>query len=534
LEAKQREDGSEGVKLKIVPEVWQDEDVRTCTFSLLENDMVRSSAATGCTVILLLLALAGCGAHNSTSLPTVTPPSPQDLRPLANQPPNGAGLAFLLTDGSVMFQSTTASDWLKLTPDDVGSYLQGTWSQIASLPAGYAPLYFSSAVLADGRVVIVGGEYNSSAFVLTNQAAIYDPVANSWTALAAPVGWDYIGDSPSAVLPSGQFLVGRKLDMQMALLDPATLQWTAVGSAGKSDFNAEEGWTLLPDGSLLTADVESAPNSERYIPATGTWVSAGNTIVDLHSPGSGCLVYGGGCYNPPGEVGPAVLRPDGTVFATGAKSSAGPGHTAVYIPPISPSDPGTWTAGPDFPNDDNAGDSYAVLLPSGHVLVEGNSGTLYEYDGQTLIPHDQVAQASSLLVLPSGEVIVGGSAVQIYTPSGKPAAAWAPTITTFPASVTRGSTYTISGTQFNGLSQAAGYGDENETATNYPLVRVTNIATGHVYYARTHDHSTMAVATGNAMASTNFDVPMGMEAGASTLAVVVNGISSSGVSIVVN
>ena len=485
---------------------------------------------------VLLLALLGCGTRNNTTI-TTTPP-PQALQPLANQPPNGAGLAFLLTDGSVMFQGQTFFDWYKLTPDESGSYLKGSWSQIASLPTGYAPEFFASAVLADGRVLILGGEYNSGTFVLTNQAAIYDPVADTWTSLAAPAGWDYIGDSPSVVLPSGQFLVGRKLDTQMAALDPATLQWTAVGSAGKSDFNAEEGWTLLPDGSILTVDVKNAPNSERYISSigtpTGTWISAGSTMVDLHSPSGGCLVYPGGCYTPPGEVGPAVLRPDGTVFATGSKSIAGPGHTSVYTPPALLTGPGRWTAGPDFPNDDNAGDSFAVLLPDGHVLVEGDSGTLYEFDGQNLTAGGHVPSGSSLLVLPTGDVIVGGTTVQIYTSSGQASAAWAPAITTFPASLARASTYSISGTQFNGLSQAAGYGDENETATNYPLVRITNQATGHVFYARTHDHSTMAVATGSTVVSTNFDVPPSMETGASSLQVVANGIASASVSVTVN
>jgi len=483
-------------------------------------------------VVILLLAISGCGGHSSTTL-TTTPP-PETLQTLTNQPPDGAGIGFLLTDGSVVFQGNNFSDWSKLTPDDSGSYLHGTWSQIASLPGGYAPLYFASAVLADGRLVILGGEYNFGNFALTNQGAIYDPLADTWTALAPPAGWDYIGDSPSVVLPGGQFLVGRKLDMLMAELDPGTLQWTAMASTGKSDFNAEEGWTLLPDGSVLTFDVLNAPNSERYIPSMQTWVTAGSTMVDLHSPGGSCIPYGGGCYLPPGEVGPAVLRPDGTVFATGSKSTAGPGHTAVYTPPTLLTDPGAWTAGPDFPNNDNAGDSFAVLLTNGHVLVEGNSGTLYEFDGTKLTPGPLVAAGSSLLVLPTGEVIVGGTSVQIYTSSGQPSASWAPSITTFPASVTRGSTYSISGTQFNGLSQAAAFGDEDETATNYPLVRITNQATGHVFYARTHDHSTMAVATGSATVLTNFDVPAAMETGASSLEVVANGIPSPSVSITVN
>ena len=86
-----------------------------------------------------------------------------------------------------------------------------------------------------------------------------------WTPLTPPAGWDYIGDSPSAVLPNGHFIIGRKFDMQMAELDPATMTWTALGHSGKSDWNAEEGWTLMPNGTLLTVDVLNNPNSEHYV-----------------------------------------------------------------------------------------------------------------------------------------------------------------------------------------------------------------------------------------------------------------------------
>jgi hypothetical protein len=100
--------------------------------------------------------------------------------------------------------------------------------------------------------------------------------------------------------------------------------------------------------------------------------------------------------------------------------------------------------------------------------------------------------------------------------------------------VTPGSTYKISGTQFNGLSQAAAFGDENESPTNYPLVRIKNLASGHIFYARTHDHSTMGVATGKKIVFTHFDVPTDIETGSSTLQVVANGIPSKSVNITVN
>ena len=81
--------------------------------------------------------------------------------------------------------------------------------------------------------------------------------------------------------------------------------------------------------------------------------------------------------------------------------------------------------------------------------------------------------------------------------------------------LTRGASFQISGTQFNGLSVGADYGDDATMATNYPLVRITNDATNHVFYARTHDHSTMGIATGTAIVSTTFDVPVTAETGAS-------------------
>ena len=299
--------------------------------------------------------------------------------------------------------------------------------------------------------------------------------------------------------------MGQKLTKRDALLNPKTLEWKGVSDAGKADFNAEEGWTLLPDGSVLTEDVKNAPGSEIYTPSTGKWKSAGSTIVDLHSPhqGGGCGRYGPkpkDCYFPPGEIGPAVLRPDGTVFCTGSGSGASgyeSGHTAIYQ--SGGGNHGTWSVGPDFPHYDNAGDSYAILEPSGSVLIFSVQGELYEFNGTSLAEITTVGYPDSPILLPTGQVLILGFTAPnaaIYTPKGSPKEAWAPTITSFEKSIVPGKTYKISGTQFNGLSQAMSFGDEFQNSTNYPLVRLQNVKTGRVYYARTHDHSTMAVATG--------------------------------------
>jgi len=84
------------------------------------------------------------------------------------------------------------------------------------------------------------------------------------------------------------------------------------------------------------------------------------------------------------------------------------------------------------------------------------------------------------------------------------------------------------------LSQCAAYGDDNQSATNWPLVRITNAATGKVVYARTHSFSTMGVATGSKLVSAKFDVPASIGLGASTLEVVANGIPSAAVAVVID
>jgi hypothetical protein len=117
--------------------------------------------------------------------------------------------------------------------------------------------------------------------------------------------------------------------------------------------------------------------------------------------------------------------------------------------------------------------------------------------------------------------------VEIYTSAGPINAAWRPTITSVQQVLTPGNTYVISGTQFNGLSAGTAYGDDGQMASSYPLVRIVNHATKHVFYAKTHNHSTMAIATGSAIVSTSFDVPTGIETGASSIFVVANGIPSA-------
>jgi len=162
------------------------------------------------------------------------------IQRLTHQPPTGAWITFQMTDGTVLAQGGNESDFWKLTPDNTGSYVNGTWKQVASLP--FVPLYFASAVLADGRLVVAGGEYLNGDFAFTNKSAIYDPLADKWTDITPDKRLrPFIGDSPAAILPDGRFVVGEKFKKTMFALDPKTLAWSELASTNKQDFNAEEG-----------------------------------------------------------------------------------------------------------------------------------------------------------------------------------------------------------------------------------------------------------------------------------------------------
>ncbi len=457
-----------------------------------------------------------------------------------NNPCIPPGMTMLLTDGTVLVheeQDGGEQNWFKLTPDAFGSYTNATWSQISSIPAAlnYAPLYFGSQVIADGRLTVIGGEYNFDNPVWTTQGAIYDPVTDTWTNVPPPAGWQRTGDAQSINLANGTYMQASCCDQppKWAYLNPSTLTWTNFQGSGKFDVFDEEGWNLLPSGKVLTVDAyvfaynPTGTNSEIYNPGTQSWASAGSTIVQI---------WDSGCGNPNAasfEVGPAVLRPDGTVFQTGS-NTCGTGHTAIYNSSTS-----TWAAGPDFPVANvSIADGPASIETNGKVLMmgsvnEGAPSTFFEWDGTNLsvVPGPPSAATAGsfyghLLPLPTGQILyTDWQDVQIFTPSGTYNPAWAPQIFAATTNVVRGTTGTVYGYRLSGMSQGGAYGDDYQPNTNYALVRLTNNATGHVFYCRTHNPSSYAVQAAS-LQYTKFDVPAGAETGPSTLVAVTNGIPS--------
>src|ERR1035437_1274373 len=115
--------------------------------------------------------------------------------PLNNLAPDpNAGVMILMSDGTILCKTASGGSdgygniWDKLTPDTLGSYVNGTWSQIA--PMIDTRLYFSTQVLKDGRLYVAGGEYGSG----EPNSEVYNPVTNVWTSCPS-TGHNYVDAS---------------------------------------------------------------------------------------------------------------------------------------------------------------------------------------------------------------------------------------------------------------------------------------------------------------------------------------------------
>ena len=484
-----------------------------------------------------------------------------------------ADTMLLLTDGTVLVhdanrpslnQNFGGATWYRLTPNGSGDYRNGNWS--GALPMSGQRQFFASGVLKDGRVYVVGGEYSD---ILGNtdkttdndtRGEIFDPASNTWSAMTKPTpAFDFIiGDAISIVLEDGRVLFGALGSSQTAIWDPSNNSWIQAGTRfgtvanTKTGQTGEESWCLLPNNNVLTVQTFGATatqNAEMYVPSEDRWITAGVTPQTLPIG-----VIGGKNFN---EIGGAVTLQNGHAFFVGAS-----GRTAVYLPGATPTDLGSWVAGPNLPADptnanspnrlQTSSDGACVLLPNGHVLITSGpvdpsangqffSGpvTICDYDpnGNTLsVPAAQPTSAPGwtwmccFLLLPNGHVLMSGqqNTINEYVPDAAeltPLAQFRPVLTAAPTALIAGHAYQIAGTQLNGLSHANGYGDDRQNATNFPLVRLRN--GGDVRYCRTHGFSTMGIATAGATVTAIMEVPFTLLPGSWTLEVVTNAITSA-------
>jgi regulation of enolase protein 1 (concanavalin A-like superfamily) len=436
------------------------------------------------------------------------------LTALKTAAPGSVNEMLLLGNGSVLCQLSGGAGWAILTPSSTGSYINGTWSRVSNAHA--TRTYYSSQVLENGSVYVAGGEYGSGAAV----GEVYNPTTNTWTLVPTGVG-SYI-DADSEILANGDVLEAPVYPASSGytyLYNPTTNAWTTGPKMYRGSDADEQNWVKLADGSILAPD--GAYTSERYIPASNTWV---NDATSTTSFTDGL-----------GEFGTGVLLPNGKAFYVGSSS-----NTEIYTP-SGTSSPGTWTEGPTLPSTLGQDDAPMAVLPDGMVLfavgpVDSYNGPttfdIYNYLTNTITAATNVPTVSGppyinrFLDLPDGTTLISStsSTVYDYSDGGTALTAPTPTITSI-AHQTNGS-YLLTGTQLNGNSEGAYYGDDAQMNSNYPMVRLTSSG-GTVYFANSYDWSSDGVDTGTTPETTDFTLPLGLPAGTYTVNVMVNGFISA-------
>lgn len=401
---------------------------------------------------------------------------------------------------------------------------------------------------------------------------------------AAPPGnWAFtsvpqFGDDPIMLLSNGKILAGYYNGPATYLYNPGTDTWApTAGGKMHNDRSDEETWVKLPDGSVLSYDIFASQGgtfqAQRYIPSTDTWIDAspspGANINILSDGPAGNFALEGS------ELGPGLLLPDQRVIFFGANGNIAyyntltnqwsnglqePQKKLTITPPAAGST--NYAVSTGSPTDVLtflvAADNPAALLPNGHVLVAlsplgpvqpgANGGysfprAAYIYDFNPLDNNPATAWTEvtpsgisslnanflNMVMLPTGQVLMDNEfgAFQIYTPDGQPNDAWRPVITGI-GDNGDGQTYTLTGTQLNGISEGASFGDDLMQSSNYPILELRD-ANNTVSYARTYNWSNSGgVASGPTPETVQFTLPPGKTLGDyATFTVIANGIRSA-------
>jgi hypothetical protein len=211
----------------------------------------------------------------------------------------------------------------------------------------------TATLLSDGRVLVLGGFSGSAPDGLVHSAEVYDPTANRWTVIDAPIG---AADHSATLLGDGRVLVvGWHREASgtdaWAIFAPTSATWTAPKVTDlvlplHTAVALRDGTVLAAGGTHPVTDGPPPPNAAaaRFDPATGTWTA----ITPMGTPR---LEFA------------AVLLEDGTVLAVDQ------GSAELFDPVRNQWSP---TAGTDSPRLRPV----PVALADGRVLLVGEQGQL--------------------------------------------------------------------------------------------------------------------------------------------------------------
>jgi WD40 repeat protein len=260
--------------------------------------------------------------------------------------------------------------------------------------------HFAETVLADGKVLIVGGLNGGN----PGPGEIYDPIAGVFTPTSGSSN-AHLGPT-ATLLPTGKVLVVGAAGVcsstpsNSELFDPATTIF-APTTGDLTSRRGEQTATMLPNGKVLVAGGfncgATLSSAELYDPSTDTFTVSGDT---MSSPRYGHT---------------ATLLASGEVLITGGNDGSTTLSSADLYDPFTDTfyDVSGTMGSP-------RGGHFSALLPSGKVIVGGgfddalnpySSTELYDPDTDSFSPHFEMTASrgnQSAVSLANGWVLVVG------------------------------------------------------------------------------------------------------------------------------
>ena len=196
--------------------------------------------------------------------------------------PRTSHTATLLADGRVLVSGGSDGDLLALAASEVYNPATNNWTATGHLNQGRRN--HETVLLADGHALSTGGLTSGDVSTVTKSAETYNPATGLWSVtgnmITARAFFDAVLLANGKVLVVGGHIASTPFETATCeLYDPATGTWSATGSLlqPRNEHHA----TLLADGRVLVAGGFNqaagliAP-SELYDPATGTWSNSGS------------------------------------------------------------------------------------------------------------------------------------------------------------------------------------------------------------------------------------------------------------------
>ncbi len=422
-----------------------------------------------------------------------------------------------------------------------------TWTATGSM--AFARVGHTASILPNGDVLIAGGAATLAG----------PPIANCEVYISSMCVFQATGSmnqarfiQTSTLLNSGKILVtggspdGATVMNSAELYDPNTGQWTTTGSMNVARANHSA--AILPDGRVVIAGGQSVlygaglSSAEIYHPNTGTFTMTANNM----SIARGNLE--------------AILLASGKVLAMGGSQS---GANATASVDIYDSATNAWTATGAMTT--SRQQPTGTLLPNGKVLASGGEDTgaavlssaeLYDPASATWSTTNSMTTTrinQTATLLPDGQILEAGGVDATFTPLNSAETALyteynypavtpsnQPTISAVggispPATInlTPGQTYTITGSSFTGVSDAAG--GTQASGANLPRLIARGDDTGTTppqeQSAQFVDLSTYVYV--NALSSTTMTltIPTSIGYGHYQLFVISNGVPSNGAAV---